>query len=195
MTALKDASQNAPIPLAGRKTGRQLPIPRTLCNSDALSGLTGRLTLSYFRADAAQTVTQMAAMVGATPAAATPTLCRMGIWTATPATGALVASIAATPNDTALFAAAYTRYPKAFSASADLVDGTFYAAGVLIVTASTAPTWWGYRQGLGSGAGSIAAVYFEDEPISGVMTGQADLPASGSPSGPGIPTAPYFEVW
>lgn len=129
------------------------------------------LRLSYFTARKTETISSVRVFSGGTAAGATPTLCRVGIYTVA-ADGALTL-IASTVNDTALFASSTTAYTRSLSASFVKQRGQRYALGILVVTGATAPTFPGI-------AGGVLPV---TEPgmaprISGQLAAQADLPAS-----------------
>ena len=83
--------------------------------------------------------------------------------------------VASTPNDTSLFAATFTAYPKALSASLQKTAGARYAAALLVVSGATMPTF----HGLQLAATSIISTLTRDNPaIIGRLTGQTDLPNS-----------------
>lgn len=119
-------------------------------------------------------------------ASATPTLSRMGVWSASPTTGALSALAASTTNDTALLTSTGAR-SKAISGGTEVSGGIwtpvvdrFYFFGVLCVSAAGMPT-------LVTGPGSLAGAFYDvggsgTNPMTGRLTGQSDLPSSGSPS-------------
>lgn len=146
------------------------------------------LRISYFTARKTETKVSVRMESGAVAAAATPTLVRVGVWTADDA-GALLSQVAATPNDTALLAAATTSYTKAFSASYAQVAGTRYAVGLLVVTGATVPQMPGYSGVL------LAASYGTSPRQSGFISAQADLPATAAAGGITNSTARlYFEL-
>lgn len=145
-------------------------IPRETAAS-AVTMTSGTLRLCYFTALKTETIATIRAVCAGTAAGATPTLVRYGVYSVDPGTGDLTL-IASTVNDTALFAANNTQYPKALSATWDKVAGTRYAIGLLVVTAAAAPTIDGAAFSGGSaemGAGPR---------ISGNKTGETDLPAT-----------------
>jgi hypothetical protein len=143
---------------------------RTRINSTAVTCGTGSLRLTYFTARRSETITQAKVRTGATAAGATPTIIRIGLWT-TDATGALLALVASTPNDTTLLAATATAYTKAFSASYAKVLGQRYALGLLVVTAAAAPQLLG-RIELDAAEAGVAPR------LCGAVAGQTDLPAT-----------------
>lgn len=145
------------------------------CTADNAASASGTVVLSYFTAKRTETITQVRMRTGATPAAATPTLCRIGIWSVD-TNGNLVALLASTPNDTALFAAATTTYTKTLSAPWAKVAGTRYAIGYLVVSAAACPSIVGGTQAAGGAAGQAAAGVAPR--ISALVPAQADLPAS-----------------
>lgn len=150
-------------------TGQEV-FPRVLAAGTS-SQSTTNLRLCYFTARKTGTIATVQLASGGTAAGATPTLIRVGIWTAD-AAGALISLVGSTPNDTALFAVANTSYSKGLSASFTMTQGQRYALGVLVVTAATAPTIVG-------GTTFINAVDAGLSPrISGTVGGQSDLPAS-----------------
>lgn len=100
--------------------------------------VSGTLILVYFRAPRAFTAANMAFYTGLTAAAATPTLIKYALFSVA-ANGDLT-RIATTASDTALLAAASTRYPKVLTASVGVTAGLTYATGFLIVTGAATPT-------------------------------------------------------
>lgn len=137
-------------------------------SSRALS--TGNMFLAYFTARKTETITQVR-LNCITAAAATPTLIRIGVWTADDA-GALLVQQAATPNDTTLLAAANTDYTKAFSSSFTKTAGVRYAVGCLVVTAAANPI-------ISAAAGAAPGFEASKPPrLVGFVGSQADLPAS-----------------
>lgn len=151
-------------------------VSRDVVNSLTIGMSTQTLRLSYFTAKKDETITQVLICAGTTPAGATPSLVRVGVWTAD-AAGALLLQVGATPNDTTLLATTITEYTKSFSSSFATVRGTRYACGLLVVTAATAP------QVIGTTFGSVNSIMGRS-PMRGSSAGsQADLPstlASGS---------------
>lgn len=150
-------------------TTGEASMPRNALNSSGVATGNQSLRLRYFTAKKTETITQVRVNGGPTAAAATPTLVRIGIWTADLA-GALITQVGATPNDTALFATANTEYTKSLSASWDKVAGQRYATGLLVVTGVAAPNVWG---NLGPNTPSGRS-----PKVGGLVSGQADLPAS-----------------
>lgn len=98
---------------------------------------TGQALFAYFTAPRSFTVDAIEFCSRST-AASGLTLCRFGLFT-TDASGNLTACVARSANDTALFAAANTKYLKAFDttggfpATYGIVKGTKYALGELQV--------------------------------------------------------------
>lgn len=128
----------------------------------------GRVQLSYLTADKTVTVSSMTALVGGTAAAATPTLCKFGIYSVA-ANGDLTL-IASTANDTSLFASANIAYTKSLSSSVTLIQGQRYAFAFLVVSATTMPQLWA--------AYSNTLEWGLEPRIAGSLTGQTDLPGS-----------------
>lgn len=161
---------NAPAP--DLTTGEMIP-NRYEITSAAVTHASGTVVLCYFVADKTETITTLTAYTSGTAAGATPTLCRMGIYSiAANGDGTLVAS---TPNDTALFAAINTAYPKALSASLSKVAGQRYATALLVVSGAAMPT-------------HLGAAFQATTPFSNIqalaparnarITSQSDLPSS-----------------
>jgi hypothetical protein len=137
--------------------------------------VSGELSLVYFTAKRTETISSVTLYTNAQAAAATPTVCRMGIYDV--ATNGDLTLNSSTPNDTALFAATSTVYQKNFSSNFNKVAGRRYAAGVLGVNAGAMPFFQGHfivamlASAVGSGSGPASR-------RNGKVTGQADLPAS-----------------
>jgi hypothetical protein len=128
------------------------------------------LRLSFFTAKSSYTATQVRLLSGTTAAGATPSLVRAGIYSV--AVNGNITLIASTASDTALFAAATTVYTKSLSASVDIVKGTRYALGELVVTAATAPTVPGASVGLNGSECAVAPR------LCATLASQSDLPSS-----------------
>jgi len=128
----------------------------------------GYCRFTFFTARKTETVTQIRTISGST-AAATSTLCRVGIYSVDGSGNlTLIASIA---NDTALWAATNTAYTRSLSASFTKTRGNRYAVGLIFV-GTTAPTFAGINTG-------FAASEFGIGPRLGALTGSnSDLPAS-----------------
>lgn len=148
-------------------------MPRFAIGSAGVTTASQRLMLSFFMARKTETTGQVVVQTGNVAAAATPTLVRVGVYQLDGSdNGTMVAS---TTNDTTLFAAAFTTYTKSLAASFTKTAGTRYALGILVVTAAATPQFYGtfsipsFSNGIGVGAAPRLA---------GVLSGQADLPAS-----------------
>lgn len=147
--------------------------PRALAISSVATG-SGHLRFTYFTCPKSFTATQLSAYSTGTPAAATPTLVRYGLYTV--ASNGDLTLVASTTNDTAVFSVASTQYTRAISGpsaitSYAMVTGQRYAFGVLIVTGVATPTMWGWQTPLG-------AIANLEPKLGSCLTGQADLPAS-----------------
>jgi hypothetical protein len=118
-------------------SGRALPsgetaLMRSVAAANTVGTASGVLKLSYFTALKTETITQVRLYVGAVAAASTPTLCRIGIWSASD-NGALTALVASTANDTTLLTGTTnSRRTKSLSASLSKTLGQRYAVGVLV---------------------------------------------------------------
>jgi hypothetical protein len=154
---------------AARPTSGQETFSRYWATSNTITVTSGVLKLTYFTADATEAVNSLGAFTGAQAAAATPTLCKMALFSV--AGNGDLTLIAVTANDTSLFAAATTRYTKATTAQATRTAGQRYAHGLLVVTGTTAPQMAGATP-------SIALVGDFPVRIYGQLTGQTDIPSS-----------------
>lgn len=103
-----------------------------------LALVSGDLVLSYFKAPYSFTSANVAFYSGSTAAGATPTLVEYALFTV--ASNGDLTRVALTTSDTAIFAGANSRYPKAWQSSVPLVAGTLYATGLLLTTAAALPT-------------------------------------------------------
>ena len=172
--------------LAGVLTAGESNMPWDAANNGAIPTGNQSLRIRYFTARKTQSISQVRVTAGSTPAGATPSLIRIGIWTAD-AAGALISLVGSTPNDTTLLAAANTDYTKGLSAAFMAQKGQRYASAILVVTAATAPTVWGL---------SVANAQAGHSPKrGGLVGGQANLPSSvvaGSVSDGG--NMPYIEL-
>lgn len=131
------------------------------------------LRLSFFTALRTETVTQIRTWTGAAAAAATPTLCRMGVYEVD-ASGNL-GNLKAHANDTALWNGLNQTNTKTLTSSLNLVAGRIYCAAALCVTATTVP------QLISCGPIFYLSVQSElaaNPPVGAALPAQSDLPAS-----------------
>lgn len=147
----------------------QTTMPRTSATSTSISMTSGLLRLTYFTATRTEPVVKVRVLSGAVGAGATPTLCRVGLYTVDDAGDLALAGSA--PSDTSMLAAANTAYTKSLSAAAATVAGRRYALGLLVVTAATVPQVCGF-------AGLPLTELAISPRITGCLTGQTDLPAT-----------------
>lgn len=143
-------------------------LPRVSIVSSAIAaGVNQVLNLSYFTARKTELIGNVRNLSGATAAGATPTLCRIGIYSV--AANGDIALLAAIANDTTLWAATFTPYTRALTAAFQKIAGTRYAWGQLCVTGAAAPTF----------PGSVNGLVPNTAPrLSATLAAQADLPAS-----------------
>lgn len=147
------------------------PFDRLQISSTAVGVSSGVMRLTYFVAEKTETVRYIRMPVGTTGAAASPSLCRAGVYSvALDGTLTLVGSIA---NDTELFAAANGSYTRNLSTAFRKVRGNRYAIGILIVTSAATPTFCGLTT-WGSNVTEVAIA----PRLCGLVTGLSDLPAS-----------------
>lgn len=145
-------------------------IPRFGVNSTAITVASGTEALTYFTADKTQTVSQVRVRTGSTAAAATPTVCRLALYSVA-ANGDLT-EIASTTNDTSLFSSTSTNYTVNFAASASITRGNRYAVGLLVVTGAATPTFAGASTSAGTAESAV------DPRVTGVISGLSDLASS-----------------
>ena len=113
----------------------------TITREASPSGITlssGIMRIRFFTAQQTESITQIRTYTGSTAAGATPTICRVGIYTVD-GSGNLSLS-QSTANDTAMWASANTAYEKTLDTTFSKVAGTRYAIGALCVTGAAAPT-------------------------------------------------------
>lgn len=134
------------------------------------------LKLVGFTARATQNISQVRVVTNSTAAAATPTLCRFGVYSRDSAN--LYTLIASTVNDTALFAAANTTYSKAFSTAFQKVAGVDYLIGMLIVSGAAFPTFCAPVASAAAPTAYATDVLGVFPQVSGQIAAQADLPAT-----------------
>jgi len=143
----------------------------------AVGAASGSMRGTQFVARKSETVTQVRVYTNTTAAAATPTLCRIGLYSV--ASNGDHTLIASTPNDTTLFAAASTGYTKSFSVSVAVVAGQRYSLCYLVVSGAATPTFIGIPGAIEMGAAPSHVTRID---------AQTDLPstiAAGSLSGAG----------
>jgi hypothetical protein len=158
---------------AGLAAGEFVPRRHFLNGITAAMG-SGILYGPCFTADKTETISNVTYYTGDIPAAATPSLIQVGIYSLDSSGNATL--VASTPNDTTLFAAANTAYSKALTSSFTKNQGTRYFIGLLIVSTHATPDFVGQvgpASALGE-SGILAVV----PAISLQLSGQASLPAS-----------------
>ncbi len=133
----------------------------------------GTLALSYFTADKTEAINTVTVFSGATAAAATPTLARVGVYSV--AGNGDLTLVASTANDTTMFATANTAYPGTLTTAFNKVVGQRYALAVLVVTGVAAPSFHGKQLQSTVPFHNLTRV---SPAIIGRVTAQTDLPAS-----------------
>lgn len=141
--------------------------------ASAVSTVAGWVWLYCFTARKNETISTVATGTTATPAGATPTLCKMGIYQVD--SGDNLTLAAATANDTTLFAAANSTYTRSLTAPIQLVAGQRYATAFLVVSAAAAPSMVGVQLG---GTGFTTAAGKLPPMLMAYLPGQTDFPAS-----------------
>lgn len=158
-------------------------------STNITTGGSGRLHLTYFTARATQVITQTLTATSTTAAAATPTLCRIGLYAIDGAkAGTLVAS---TANDTTLWSASFATYTRALTTGATVTAGQRYALGLLVVTAGALPTFYG--NGATPQLGATFGVGASPR-LSGFLASQTDLPASFTDAALTVNASPMYAL-
>lgn len=140
-----------------------------------VAATTQQLRLGGFTARSTKVCTQIKVVTSTTAAGPTPTKCRFGVYERDRVTD-VYTQVAATPDDTTLFAATTTTYPKNFSAPFQKKAGFDYLVGMLIVSAAAFPTFVAPNAIVNT---AYATDFLLPAPIrGGVIAAQADLPAS-----------------
>lgn len=129
----------------------------------------GALALTFFNPSKTQTMGKLRIGNGSTAAAATPTLCRAGVYKEEiDKSLTLVGSIA---NDTTLWSAASTIYSRNLTTPFVIEAGARYALGILVVSAFAMPTF----KSTSAVASSEALM---DPKLCASVTGLSDLPST-----------------
>ncbi len=145
-------------------------------SSAALTCNSGELRLTFFTNRKAFTATKLQMKTGTTAAAATPTLCKMGLYVVE--TNGDLTLIGATASDTAtMFRATQTVYEVAMTASVAMLAGSRYAMGPLIVTGAASANFAGVAP-TGMTTGGAVLMSSTAPVLTGILTGQTDLPSS-----------------
>lgn len=171
-------------PTSETLTVGEASMPRYCISTSAVAHTTGYLRLTYFTATKTETVTTVRYNVGATSAAATPTLVRFGLYLEN--ADKTLTLVASTPNDTTCFSGGtFAAYTKAFSASYTKQKGQRYAIAVLIVSAFGMPSSYGNNA-------QVASAALNDPKISAAVPSQSDLPNSVSVGALGSTSNLYY---
>lgn len=146
------------------------------------------IMLTGFTALHTETCTQITSYTTATAAGATPTLCRMCVYSVDPNTGIIFLQ-AATANDPTLWSAPNTRWVSPLTTPFNKVANSFYMLGMIIVTAAAVPTmvWAG-----SSGVAMFTAASSAIPPVTGRVVGQSDLPTAIARANYNLAYAPFF---
>jgi len=144
-------------------------MPRLLVISAGSLSASGSLRLTAFTADKTLLANNVATLTNGA-AGATPTLCRVGIYSVNEYTNDCTL-IGSTANDTTLWAAGFTRYIKALSVATQIMQGKRYAVGLLCVTGAAVPTFYGSG---GVPAADSLVVPF----VAASLASQSDLPST-----------------
>ena len=173
-TISDDASNSASYMARGGSwplTTGEAALPREVAGGDVVAAASGQMLVTVFQARKTESITQVAVTVGPTAAAATPSVCRLGVFSI--AANGDATLIHSTANDTALFASTNTEYAKALDTTWAKVAGSWYGIGVLVVSATTMPKFTGLTAIAG-----VSSLYALAPRLVFSKAGLSDLPAS-----------------
>lgn len=142
-------------------------------NSFAVSGV---VAVTTFEALKSETITRIRTFSGSTAAGATPTMCKVGVYSV--ADNGDLTKLAETANNTGLWAATHTAYTENLLTSFEKVAGRRYAVAMVIVTAATIPTHMTGMNVAVVSAGYDSGMIGELPKLAGRVSGQTDLPAT-----------------
>lgn len=174
----------ASLPTAGSgggSTGQQIgtgqgTLPRWLPYANtAVMASTQNAAFQHIRAVRTQTINSIRTFTATTAAGATPTVCKVGLYSM--AANGDITRIGISANTTSLWATANTAYTTALLAGAPVVAGQDYMVAMLIVTAAAFPTHVGIVQ-LSTATGFHTGYINEYPQFAGFATGQTDLATS-----------------
>lgn len=148
--------------------------------------VSGRIVFTYFTAAYDQTVRSLGAYTGSAAAAATPSLCRLGLYAVDPLTEDLTL-LTQTANDTTMFDSSATRFVRPVEVAVDVVAGGRYAFAPICVSAAAMPSL--YSSGVAGGSGVTSQV---PPRVQAQLSGQADLPATVANSGLAVAGVGYY---
>jgi hypothetical protein len=149
-------------------TSGQETMPRWAARDSITMG-SGVLRLAYWRARRSGTASGFRILTAGTPAGATPSLIRYGLYSVD-GSGNLTL-LSAIASDVTVHNAALTLVSKSMTGTAAITAGQTYAVGALVVTAAAAPTVPGIIS-------TVAAETQQAPQLCGSVSGQSDLPAS-----------------
>ena len=157
----------------------EVNLPRYNIGSSAAL-VSGTMHLTYWTAEKTETINNIIGNTGNAAAGATPTYCAMGLYSVDGSGNLTLLGQCA--NDTTLFAGTFIAYTRAVTTPFTKVTGQRYAFAYLVVSAASMPVMIGYN-------GTTVLSSFAPR-ISGVVSGQAALPAS-VPAG-SVVTSPHM---
>lgn len=155
----------------GLMTAGEEAFPALMAAGSPGSDGSGSLNLTYWRCRKTEAITMLGCATQSTAAAATPSLCRMGLFTVA-ANGDLTL-VASTANDVNMFNGTYSKVEKALTASYTKVAGTEYATGIIVVSGAALPNFCG-----SAAAPQVSGSTGPGRTWRRKATGLTDLPAS-----------------
>lgn len=160
-----------PLPTAGGEAITDRSV--THLNMSVL-GASGQVAFYMFTARRTETINSIRTFSGTTAAGATPTLCKVGVYSI--AANGDATRLVVSANNTALWSVANTTYTQALLAPFSKIAGQRYAVAMGIVTAAALPTHIGISQP--ASTGYLADYYAVLPKISANASGQTDLQPS-----------------
>lgn len=157
--------------------GGEATFDRALISNNTANIVGGAVQLLGFTALRTEVCNNIVAYTVAQAAAATPTLCRMGVYQQDQLGNLTLLS--ATANDTTLFSTINTRWVRSITPQFNKVAGTAYCLAFIVVSTFTLP-----QLAIGTQNGNFGALLpaLMSPPLSSVrIIGQTDLPLTISP--------------
>jgi hypothetical protein len=143
----------------------------------------GSIRGTQFVARKSETLTKVKVVTGTTAAGATPTLCKVAVYSV--AADNTHTLLSASASDTTLFAAVNTAYTVPLSAGVSLTAGSRYTVAVIVVSAATMPTL----------VGMPSSVEYAASPAMTLRAdGQTDMPATIAPGSISNNAGPIYAV-
>jgi hypothetical protein len=146
---------------------------RSQLSNESITMPSGTVKFRFFTAIRSETITRIRTIAGGTAAAATPTLCKVGVYEVDPQTDNL-SNLVASANTTSLWSVVNGANTTTLAANFNKRAGQRYAAAALCITAGATPVLQGGPPlGLFNGSEGL-----QHPVVNAVLAAQADLPAT-----------------